>query len=103
MKFFGKIGFVVTEETSPGVFEEVEEDRPYYGDVNRNQRRWQPNSDLNDDRLVTNEISVVADSWMRDNLGAMRWVEWENSKWKINSITLEYPRVVLTLGGVWNG
>ena len=103
MKFFGNIGFVVTEETSPGVFEETEEVRPYYGEVNRDQRRWQTNSDLNDDILVTNEISVVADSYLRENLGAMRWVEWEKSKWKINSITLAYPRVTLTLGGVWNG
>ena len=103
MKFFGNIGFVMTEETSPGVFEEVEDSRPYYGDVTRNQRRWQSNSDLNDDRLVTNEISVVADAFLRSNIGAMRWVEWENSKWKISSVTVEYPRIVLTLGGVWNG
>ena len=103
MKFFGNIGFVVTSETSPGVFEETEESRPYYGDMNRDQRRWQSNSDLNDDILVTNEISIVADGYMRENLGAMRWVEWENSKWKINSISLVYPRVTLTLGGVWNG
>ena len=102
-KFFGNIGFVATEENPPGVWVEREETRPYYGDVNRNQRRWQQNQDVNDDILVTNEISIVADDFARDNLGRMRWVEWMDSKWKINSITLEYPRIRLTLGGVWNG
>lgn len=102
-KFYGNIGFVVTKETSPGIWEEQEEVRPYYGLVNRNQRRWQGNEDLNDDILVSNEISVIADDFILENLGAMKWVEWMNSKWKINSIELEYPRIKLTIGGIWNG
>ena len=102
-KFYGQLGFVTTVETSPGIWEEQEVVRSVYGVVNRNQRRWQTNQDRNDDILVSNEISILANDFILENLGAMKWVEWMNSKWKINSIELEHPRVKITIGGVWNG
>lgn len=102
-KFYGDIGFVETTETSPGIWEPVVTTRKYFGDVNRNQRRYQENAhSINDNLNISNEISILADDYALENYGSMRWVEFRGVKWKITWINLEYPRIVLTLSGVYN-
>lgn len=102
-KFHGKIGYVKTEETSRDNWETVETVREYTGDLIRSQRRWEQNDNPNMDLTVSNEISILADRFARENLDAMKWVEVMGCKWKINSVTIAYPRIVLTIGGVYNG
>lgn len=102
-KFYGKIGFVKTVETDPDVWEEQTTEREYCGDLVRNQRRWENNETVNQDINVSNEVSILSDEFAYTNIGGMKWVEFAGSKWKINSVTLDYPRITLTLGGVYNG
>lgn len=102
-KFYGRIGFTKTIEIAKDVWEPLDVTRYYTGDLIRNQRRWSNGESINEDLDVSNEISVLADDFIQQNLGAMKWVEVMGYKWKINSITLEYPRIRLTLGGVYNG
>lgn len=101
-KFFGNIGFLQTVQTTPGVYSESIIPKPYYGDVERMGRRWEKGESINDDIMVTNYVSVVADNFAMENLGYMRWVEFYGSKWKIQSVEIDYPRIKITLGGVWN-
>lgn len=102
MKFFGKIGFENTTESEPGIWTPTITPRSYYGDVNRNQRRWQINEEtINDNLNISNEISILADTYLLENLGSMRWVEYGGEKWKISWINLQYPRVILTLSGLY--
>ncbi len=102
-KFYGDIGFVDTVEVSPGIWEEQVTTRKYYGDVTRNQRRYQENAQsVNDNLNISNEISVLGDGYLLENLGRMRWVEFGGAKWKITWINVEYPRIVLTLSGLYN-
>ena len=102
-KFFGKIGFSKTIETVPGVFEDSIDLREYYGDIERQGRRWENSENINDDLVVNNYVSVLADDFAYENIGNMKWVEFLGSKWKIKSVEMEYPRIKITLGGVWNG
>lgn len=102
-KFFGEIGFLKTIESSPGVFIDSIEPKEYYGDLERQGRRWENGENVNDDLLINNYISVVADAFAYENTGAMKWVSINGTKWKIKSVEIEYPRIKLTLGGVWNG
>ena len=103
-RFFGDIGFSKAVQTSPGVWTDDEiVPHKYKGDLLRVGRRWEKGESLNDDLIVNNYVSVVADSFMMENLHAMKWVECLGSKWKISSAEVEYPRVKLTLGGLWNG
>lgn len=102
-KFFGKIGFSKTIETAPGVFEDLIDPREYYGDIERQGRRWENSESINDDLVVNNYVSVLADDFAYENIGNMKWVEFLGSKWKIKSVEMEYPRIKITLGGVWNG
>lgn len=101
-RYSGKIGFANTIEASPGVWEETYTERKYYGDVFQNSRRLQSSGDLNDNVVITNEISIVADPYAEENFHAMRYAEWMGAKWKITNIKDSRPRLILTLGGVFN-
>ena len=102
-RFYGKVGFVETVETDTGVFSEKETIRFYRGDLNREGRRWDNSSTVNDEFVITNYISIIADAFAYENFSAMRWVEWLGKKWKINSAEVNSPRITLTIAGLYNG
>lgn len=102
-KFYGAIGFAETKETSPGVYNEEIVEHFYYGDLIRNNRRLQTGDKVNDDINVSNEISIVADPYANEHFYAMRYVSFMGAKWKISNVDVQYPRLILTLGGVYNG
>ena len=100
-KWFGKIGYAETEEISPGVWKEQIVEHEYYGDLVRNTRRLQTADKINDDIIVSNELSIVSDPYANQNFHAIRYVEFMGSKWKISSVEVSYPRLILTLGGLY--
>lgn len=102
MKWSGKIGFVETKETRPGVWENVATERNFYGDVIRDIRKNQSSGQVNDDINISNRISIVSNSFVRDNLSFMKYIEFMGAKWKITDVEVQYPRLVLTIGGLWN-
>lgn len=101
-KFYGPIGYAVTEETTPGVWEDKITERMYYGDLVRNTRKLQTADQLNDNINVANEISILADPFARDNFHSMKYVGFMGTKWKITSVEVQYPRLILSVGGVYN-
>lgn len=101
-KFYGGIGYAETVETSPGIWEEKLTKRMYYGDVVRNTRRLESSDRINDDINIANEISIVADPFANENFHLMRYVEFMGAKWKITHIEVKYPRLILTIGGLYN-
>lgn len=103
-KWHGTIGYVKTEETSPGIYSEVVTERNYYGDIIRDNKRWSPNSNsTNEDLTLNAQFSIVADSFARENLGYIKYVVYMGTKWKITSIDPQFPRLILAVGGVYNG
>lgn len=102
MKFSGMIGFIKTGETSPDVYTPTYTERHYMGDVLKNSVKWSNKNEVNDDILIQNRISILADRYMAENIGYMRYVVWNKVKWKITDIDITYPRMTLTLGGLWN-
>lgn len=101
-KFFGVIGFVETVETKPGVWTPQVTERNYYGDLTRNNRRLQTSDKVNDDINISNQISIVADPYASENIYAMRYAEFMGTKWKITDVEVQYPRLILSLGGEYN-
>lgn len=101
-KFCGVIGFAETKETKPGVWTEQITEHAYFGDMNRNTRRLQSSGNLNDNIVIANELSIVADPYANENFHAMRYVEFMGTKWKISSVEVQYPRLILTLGDGYN-
>lgn len=102
-KFYGKIGYAESKETTPGIWEERIIEREYRGDLIRNTRRMQTAETLNDDINISNEISIVADPYANQNFHSMRYVEFMGAKWKISNVDVQYPRLILSIGGIYNG
>lgn len=101
-KFYGTIGYAETVQTSPGVWEEQLIERKYFGELIRNIRNLSASEHLNDDLNISNEISILADPYANQNLYAMRYIEFMGAKWKITNVRVEYPRLILSIGGVYN-
>lgn len=101
-KFFGKVGYIDTVESEPGYWEEKAIEREYYGDITRNTSRYQNGGQVNDNIVINNILSIVADPYANKNFQHMRYVKWMGAKWKITNVEVQYPRIILTLGGVYN-
>ena len=102
-KFYGAVGYVESVETAPGVYEDKTTERNYSGDVIRNTGRW--NNDgkkLNDDLNVSNIISILADPFAYQNFHTIKYVKWMGVAWKVTNVDVLYPRLHLTMGGVYN-
>ena len=102
MKWYGIIGYGETEEVRPGVYKERITERNYYGDVNRYSRRLQSADKINDDVVISNELSIVADPYAIQHFHAMRYAEFMGVKWTISDVNVQPPRLILTMGGEYN-
>lgn len=102
-KWYGVIGYADTVEVEPGIWEEQVTERPYYGELIRNTRRLQTTDKVNDDLTISNQISIVSDPYAINNFHAMKYAVLLGTKWKITSVEVQYPRLVLEVGGVYNG
>lgn len=102
-KFHGVIGFGESVETAPGVWRDVPVEREYYGDVVRNSRRLDNGDKVNNDISVGNSISIVADAYAGAHFFAMRYIRWAGVFWTVENVDVESPRLILRLGGVYNG
>lgn len=106
MKFFGKIGYVWAEEGTgerEGIAEEIAEEHEYYGDVLSNNRRYDQGPSIVDDINVSNRISIIADAFAWDHIFAMKYIEYLGQKWKVTNVEVARPRLILQIGGIWNG
>lgn len=102
-KWYGVIGYGETVIDNGGVAKDNIVERKYSGDVLRNLSRWSTNSNsTNDDLNISNQISVLADPFAYQNFHSIKYVEFMGTKWKVNSVDVQYPRLILTLGGVYN-
>jgi len=102
-KFYGPIGYSKTVETSPGVWTEVITEYNYTGDVVKNQARIRSGENLNDNLVIDNRISILADPFATSNFQFMRYVQWMGVLWKITSVEIQRPRLLLSIGDVYNG
>ena len=100
-KWYGVIGFAELVETVPGVWEEKITERNYYGDLTRNTRKLQSTDQVNDNINIANTISIVADPYAQQNFHTMRYVEFRGTKWKISDVEVQYPRLLLSVGGLY--
>jgi hypothetical protein len=102
-KFYGNVGFIETIETTPGVWKAQETVFPYDGDLTRNTSMFQTSGGINDNKDINTEISIVGDAYAIQNFTNIRYVEFMGAKWKVSSVAPSLPRLILSIGGVWNG
>lgn len=102
-KFYGEIGYGESIEKVPGVYELVIIERKYYGDVTRNTRKLEGGESVNNDITVGNSISIVADAYAHEHFFAMKYIKWAGTLWVVSDVEVKSPRLILRLGGVYNG
>lgn len=102
-KFYGIVGYVTQEETAPGVWTNKVIEKAYRGDLLRTQRKLVSNENLNGSITISNEISIVADPYAHANSHYIRYVKFGGACWDVTSVEVQHPRLVLSVGGVYNG
>lgn len=102
-KWYGVVGFADNVEVEPGFYEDTIIEKPYYGDVTSNRWKRQSSGDINDNITISNQISIVADPYAVKHCSKMVYVTYMDTKWKVTDVEPQYPRLILSIGGVWNG
>lgn len=102
-KYCGEIGYGVQVQKSKGVYVDEIVIRKYYGDIVRNVRKLEKSEQLNDNINVSNQISIVADAYACENFFAIKFATWMGVRWKVTNVEVQHPRLLLTLGGIYNG
>lgn len=102
-KWSGYIGYATQVEQAPDVWVNEIVERKARGDLLRRSRRLQSTDQVTDNIVLSNEISIVAGPFARDHHHEIVYVRRKDVKWKVTSATFDYPRINLTLGGVYNG
>lgn len=101
-RYSGKVGYADTAETAPGVWKPVIKERKMKGDIIREYSNYQSSGQLNDDISLNHRVSLIGDAYAFDNYFNLKWIEVSGHKWKVKSVEIQRPRIIVTLGGVWN-
>lgn len=104
MKFYGNIGFWIgDEETIPGITRPIIKEKKYFGDLQEYSRRWQSSDSINDELKINTKISILSDSFIQKHLTSIKYVTINGNRFKVASVSLDYPRLTLEVGGMYNG
>ena len=102
-RFYGPVGYVESEETVPGVWKDSVTERNYGGDVLRSMRRLNSGGEVNDSLSAVNTFSLLIDGYATLNFFAIRYIKWMGTCWKVTTVEVQGPRLLLTIGEVYNG
>ena len=102
-KFSGKIGYAIQVESKPGVWTNQIVEKSYRGDYVLKQQRWETTEAVNNNLTLDNSVSIIADPYAYTNLGFMKYIIIGGKKWKISSLAINRPRIVIQIGGIYNG
>lgn len=102
-KFHGVVGYVQTEETAPGVWEEVVTEKSCKGEILRNVQNLEAGEQLNPNLNIRNRFSIVADTYALNNFPHIRYITWQGTSWSVSSVEIKRPRLILSVRGVYNG
>lgn len=102
MKWYGRVGFAMTT-SHDGIWEDEIVEKKYTGDLLQNRVQFQNSGNVNDNINLNNRISIIANKFVYDNFECIKYVEVLGKMWKVESVEIQYPRLILTIGGLWNG
>ena len=102
-KYVGLIGFVHNEEIEPGIYEDIVIEKKYRGDITKNYQKFAVGNTISGEVQITNQFSILGNKFAFDHVSDIRYLEWRGNRWVVDSIDIEYPRLILTVGGLYNG
>ena len=103
-KYYGNIGYAMSIEDPPesGIWTQQITERNARGDIVRQNSRHQGSDKVNDNIIFNGEFSIIADPFAIKNFSSIIYVEYMGTKWKVTSATPQYPRIILSVGEVYN-
>ena len=101
-KFYGKLGYISYQETRPGVWEQVRTERECIGDIQKNTRRFEAGEAKLDNITITNKFRVLQDPYAFEHLQDLKYLRWNNNCWAVSSVDIDYPGMIITIGGIYN-
>lgn len=101
-RFFGNVGYGIGEFVD-GVWSDSITERAFSGELLSETRSLVPTANVNDDIQITHRISIVADAFALSNFLNIKYVEWAGSLWAVTNVAVERPRLILSLGGIYDG
>lgn len=101
-KYSGLVGYVTQGETTPGVWSSIENPVPMRGDLIRASLSRQNDSKVNSDVSLNHRVSLIGDAYAFQQYYNIRWIELDGLRWEVNSVELQRPRIIVTIGGPWN-
>lgn len=103
-RFHGKVGFTIyIDDQTTGIADEQVVERTYFGTVTEHRRSWNPSDMVTKDLRLSNQISITADDFAFKHSSAICYCEYMGGLWEVSSIRVVRPRIILNLGGVYNG
>lgn len=101
-RYYGSIGYGILSETKPGVWTPQIVERKVYGDIMRNHMKNDNADKANTDISISMKISFLSDPYALSNFHNIKYATYMDSKWKVTNVEVEYNRLMVTLGGVYN-
>lgn len=102
-KYHGFIGFGTNEEKATDIWDDSIIERHYYGDIERNATRYSQSDTLSGDLQITNQFSIIGDTFAFRNYTRIRYITWQGERWMVSSVEEKYPRLIINIGGIFNG
>ena len=102
-KYSGMIGFAENQEVATDIYDDVITERHYYGDIVRNTSRWSQADTLSGDLQINNQFSIMGDTYAFENYDNIRYLTWKNNRWTVTSVEEQFPRLIISIGGIYNG
>lgn len=102
-KYAGLVGYVTQEQTAPSVWSPVEYPKRMKGDIIRQSSSTQNDDKINSDLTLNHRVSLIGDAYAFSSYFNIKWIEIDGRKWEVTSVEVQRPRIIVTLGGPWNG
>jgi hypothetical protein len=102
-RFRDKVGYVSQGSLVDGVQEVIVTERVYKGEVLEATSSLQDGEKVNDDIRLQDRISVLADAYGLENFSRIKFVVRMGIPWIAQTVRVERPRIIISLGGVYHG
>ena len=104
-KYSGMLGYVMSaKEDPPGIWKpSAVVEKLGRGDLFGQTINNEDVGGLSDGITINNQLSIIMDPFVNKNLESLKYVILYGTRWEIKSMTINRPRIILTLGGVYNG
>lgn len=104
-RFYGEVGYGVTEENPSGSGKHVPviTEQAYYGEITRITKQHEPGEKVNSDLSAGVTISILADQYATEHFLNIKYLRWEGVLWTVTNVKVQRPRLIIEIGGVYNG